>query len=60
MPGIFDLMMEMQASYCFESGPLAGDGCSTTCMLPAGHAGEHRWTRDDEIMITFKNAGEEG
>jgi hypothetical protein len=24
-----------------------------TCLLPAGHAGPHEFTRDDEIVVTF-------
>ncbi len=29
-------------------------GCSKTCLLLKGHEGEHKWTSDDEIIITFK------
>lgn len=25
-----------------------------TCMLPAGHAGPHRWTPDECITVNFK------
>lgn len=40
--------------HCWEAGPNDEDGCSTTCMLPLGHDGSHKWTRDDEIQITFR------
>ena len=43
-------------SHCWESGPLAPDGCPMTCMREFGHRGEHAWTRDD--AITFKFADE--
>jgi hypothetical protein len=39
---------------CFESGPWTGDyedGCTTTCMLEAGHDGPHEFTPDSEIVI---------
>jgi hypothetical protein len=39
--------------HCWEPGPEADDGCSTTCMLMDGHAGPHEWTRDDEIQVRF-------
>jgi hypothetical protein len=42
-----------QGFHCWESGPLTGDGCSTTCMLKDGHEGSHQWTRDDQIVINF-------
>jgi hypothetical protein len=44
--------------YCWESGPLTEDGCSTTCMLLGGHAGDHAWCRDDQIIIQFTDTGE--
>lgn len=39
--------------HCWEPGPEADDGCSTTCMRERGHEGEHRWTRDDQVTISF-------
>ena len=39
--------------HCWEDGPKAEDGMSQTCMLLRDHDGAHRWTRDDEISITF-------
>ncbi len=33
--------------------------CGKTCMLPRGHLGEHEWTNDDEIVITFKEKEDE-
>jgi hypothetical protein len=39
---------------CWENGPLTEDGCSTTCVLQADHDGEHEWTRDDEIRLSFE------
>lgn len=41
------------AKHCWENGPLTEDGCSTTCFLLDGHEGQHEWTRDDEIIISF-------
>lgn len=29
-----------------------------TCLLEAGHRGEHEWTPDDEIVITFAPVSE--
>ncbi len=29
-------------------------GCGKTCLLLKGHEGEHEWTNDSEIVITFK------
>lgn len=40
---------------CWEPGPPADNGCSTTCMLTLLHAGPHEWTRDDQIFLTFSN-----
>lgn len=28
-------------------------GPNKTCLLPAGHAGPHEWTPDDEIRVRF-------
>lgn len=39
--------------HCWEDGPPASDGCSTTCMLEDGHVGPHIWTRDDQIGVRF-------
>jgi hypothetical protein len=44
---------EKRVSHCWEAGPEDDDGCSTTCMLAKGHEGEHEWTRDEDIIITF-------
>ena len=46
--------------HCWESGPATEDGCSTTCMLWDGHAGDHDWARDDEIILRFPPATKEG
>ena len=35
---------------CWKRGPLADDGCGTTCLLDAGHKDDHAWIRNDEIM----------
>ena len=29
-----------------------------TCMLPRGHEGDHEWTDEAEIGVTFVGAGE--
>ena len=42
--------------HCWEAGPETEDGCSTTCFLLDGHEGPHRWTRDDEIVVSFAEA----
>jgi hypothetical protein len=44
--------------HCWEAGPETDDGMSTTCMLWDRHEGEHQWTRDDGIMVTFSPAKE--
>mgnify|MGYP001593998197 CR=1 FL=1 len=46
---------EKRAVHCWEPGPEAEDGCSTTCMLLDNHNGSHKWTRDDEIRIRFSS-----
>lgn len=38
--------------HCWAEG-MAEDGCPVTCMLLDGHAGEHEWTRDEHIIISF-------
>ncbi|KKM71856.1 hypothetical protein LCGC14_1426400 [marine sediment metagenome] len=38
-------------SFGFEHG--------RTCLLLRGHEGEHEWTNDDEIIITFIGDDEE-
>lgn len=43
----------MSKTHCWKCGPAADDGCTTTCMLPDGHKGPHKWTRDDRIGFTF-------
>ena len=37
--------------HCWETGPLTGDGCSTTCMELKDHSGPHVWVRDDQITL---------
>ncbi len=44
--------------HCWEPGPGAEDGCSTTCFLWDEHKGDHEWTRDDEITVRFAPAEE--
>lgn len=39
--------------HCWEDGPLAGDGCPTTCRRADRHFGSHEFIRDDEIVIRF-------
>lgn len=48
--------------HCWKDGPWicaehddcwCDSGVSTTCMLEAGHAGPHVWTRDDKIGVSF-------
>lgn len=46
----------MRQVHCWEPGPEAEDGCSTTCMLWDGHVEPHEWTRDDHITISFAPA----
>ena len=46
--------------HCWADGPrVLGDysdeDCGTTCMLEAGHAGPHEWTRDDGINVEFSS-----
>ena len=43
--------------HCWEPGPEAADGCSTTCMLLDGHDGPHDWIRDDRIRVSFAPEG---
>jgi hypothetical protein len=50
------LVYDRRRAHCWECGPPEPDGCSTTCMLWDGHQGEHEWTRDDGIRITFAPA----
>ena len=40
--------------HCWENGPETEDGCGTTCMLEDGHEGEHQWTQDDQITVSFE------
>ena len=42
--------------HCWEDGPRSDDDdyVGSTCMLPAGHVGEHRFMRDDKIGVSFK------
>jgi hypothetical protein len=42
---------------CMAEGPVAPDGCGTVCMRPEGHAGAHRWCRDDEVSVCLTPAG---
>ena len=39
--------------HCWQDGPTERDGCSTTCFLEAGHSEPHKWTRDDQIRVSF-------
>jgi hypothetical protein len=39
-----------------ETGEIRRYG--STCMRPAGHRGPHRYTPDDAIAITFKEASD--
>ena len=41
-------------AHCWEDGPLAEDGCSTSCMEWGGHEDPHVWVRDDQIGVSFK------
>ena len=50
------MIKDKVVTHCWEDGPETEDGCSTTCMLLAGHGGPHEWSRDDEIGISFKSA----
>jgi uncharacterized cysteine cluster protein YcgN (CxxCxxCC family) len=43
--------LEMDSQEYYDA---LASGCGKTCMLPRGHEGEHEWTNDDEIVITFK------
>ncbi len=49
--------------HCWADGPRLNEWTDqevgTTCMLEAGHAGEHQWTRDDQIRVTFGPAAPE-
>lgn len=49
---------EKRVLHCWEDGPETADGCSTTCMREKDHVGPHRWTRDDQIGVTFAPATE--
>lgn len=42
--------------HCWADGPKDSYGMSQTCMLPDKHRGPHRWTRDDQILVTFPAA----
>ncbi len=52
--------------HCWEDGPrrlvLDETGypvseVGSTCMLEAGHDGDHDWTPDDEIGVSFAPSG---
>lgn len=45
----------LSPEYC-ES---AANGVDATCMLPADHDGEHEWTPDNEIQVSFVPRPEE-
>jgi hypothetical protein len=53
-----------KSTWAFEKfGPSSDEWADTvlnngTCLLPAGHEGEHEWTPDGEIMVTFKTKGD--
>lgn len=42
--------MKPRVLHCWECHPEGG----ATCMLPLDHAGEHEFTPDREIGITFE------
>lgn len=39
---------------CYQSGPDLEDGEGSTCLLPSGHEGPHKWTPDDEIPVRYR------
>lgn len=42
--------------WCWEDGPrdFTSDSYGgSTCLLPDGHPGEHEWTPDDQITVSF-------
>jgi hypothetical protein len=43
--------------HCWAHGPMDEDGCGSTCMLRAGHAGHHHWRRDDQISVSVTPSG---
>ena len=44
-------MARVVTKICWQRGPVRADGMTTTCMLPAGHAGPHHWTRDAHVRF---------
>ena len=51
--------MTERVVHCWEGGPQdPKDGCWTTCMLSDGHDEPHKWTRDDEVMVAFRQGRE--
>lgn len=48
----------IEERYGFGSGEWAANYNlpSATCMLAHGHDGEHEWTNDDEIGVSFVEA----
>jgi len=55
---------EERVRHCWAEGPRAERWepgqvpvrLSSTCLLPAGHAGEHEFTPDDQIEVEFSDA----
>ena len=48
--------MPTKKLHCWEDGPRVmrtDSDVGTTCMLEAGHDGPHKWTRDDQITVSF-------
>jgi hypothetical protein len=43
---------EKRVLHCWE-GSDDGDGCTGTCLLESGHEGEHEFTPDSDIRLTF-------
>lgn len=45
---------EIGKEYSPEWAATYDEGGNSTCMLEHGHEGEHEWTNDHDIVITFK------
>lgn len=43
----------MPELHCWEGQPTEIGEPGGTCMLMRGHAGDHEWTPDSEIGVTF-------
>ncbi len=46
----YEYTLDMHSQEYYD---LMASGTGQTCMLPKGHEGEHEWTDDDQIIITF-------